>query len=47
MVENKSIKELLEEMAAIADKGQEEEVKSALLYCLKQLKISAAANNQN
>lgn len=47
MSDDKTIKQLIEEITAIADKGNEDEVKSALLYCLKQLKISAVANRIN
>lgn len=43
----KSIPELLEEISAATTRANEDEARSALVYCLKQLKISAAAEMQN
>lgn len=47
MSKNPSLQELLDAIAEAAEKANPEEAKSALSYCLKQLKISVAANRED
>jgi hypothetical protein len=42
----KQIFELVEEIRELADRANSEDAKSALIYCIKQLKISAASRRQ-
>jgi len=42
----KQIFELVEEIRDLADKATTDEARSALIYCVKQLKISVASRRQ-
>ncbi|MES2744519.1 MAG: hypothetical protein V4655_03790 [Bdellovibrionota bacterium] len=46
-IETVDLKELMDQIAEILPRTNPDEAKSALLYALKQLKISAAANYEN
>lgn len=42
----KQIFELVEEIRELSERANSEDAKSALIYCIKQLKISAASRRQ-
>ncbi len=46
MIFPKHIFELVEEIRDLADRANTDEARSALIYCIKQLKISAASRRQ-
>lgn len=44
---NQSIRELLEDLNDLAQKAPEEEAKSILSYCIKQLKVAVISHRQD
>ena len=46
MTRTKQIFELVEEIRNLADQAAEQDARSALTYCVKQLKIAVASRRQ-
>lgn len=44
---SQSIRELLEDLNNLAEKAPEEEARSILSYCIKQLKVSVISHRQD
>jgi len=47
MTSSKSIFELVEEIRELAEQAHLDDARSAMIYCVKQLRISAASRRQS